>query len=202
MRLCAVSTFTSSQPRVILDFLERTTADFVLLPGSGSNTPTPTQVQRVLQSGVSVFVEGAGGKRHAIPYLVTSTSTEAMPRQIFSQHPTANEIDVLVQNLPDRTFTIATRKVTILICGEIIAFNPDGTVKHGRTLPFDILANPAHTMMGHWNHLGRKLVNLSLKSLVLYCTNNDHGHNRLTTDVRIYQKGILLLNRNSDGDLT
>ncbi len=201
MKLCTLSTFTSSHPSVMLAFLEKTTADFVLLPGAGSNTPTPAQVRRVLQSGVSAFVEGEGGKRRATPYLVTRTSIEAMPHQVFSQHPTANEIDILVQSLPARTFDIASRKVTIFICGELIAFNPDGTVKHGRTLPFDILANPAHTIMGHWNHLGRKLARLSLKSVALYCTNNNHSHNRITTDVRIYQEGALLQNRNSDGEL-
>ena len=91
-----------------------------------------------------------------------------MPHGIFPKSPKANDMDRLVSAWPDRTFSVASRKVTFAICGEINGFNPDGHVKFGRVLPFDILANPAHSLMGRWQHLGPKLSALS-KGDVLTC---------------------------------
>lgn len=141
-----------------------------MLPGARENTPTPHQVRSVLYQNQTVFVEGNGGKMGATPYIVTKHSQHAMPRQLFAQHPTAAEVDRLAAALPDRSIVLNGRQITIFMCGELIAFNPDGSVKHGRTLQYDILANPAHTMMGHWNHLGRKLATLSHTSAALYAT--------------------------------
>jgi hypothetical protein len=100
-------------------------------------------------------------------------------------------MDDLVEAWPNRTFRIGSQKVTFAICGEINGFNPDGSVKHGRVLPFDILVNPAHTVMGRWQHLGRKLSVMSKNKAVIHVTNNDRNHGRLSTDVRIYIDGIL-----------
>lgn len=193
MKLCAVSPFQKASKSEILAFLATATADLVVLPGHSSNTPVPDEVQSVIQGNVSVFVEGKGGT----PCLVKKGELIPMPRQIFSHHPSARELDRLSEMLPKRTFSFGSRTVTFLICGEIIAFNPDGNVKHGRQLPYDILANPAHSLMGHWNHLGTKLTNLSLGSAVLYAANNERNHGTITTDVRIYQNGLLLQGRQS-----
>lgn len=192
MKLCALSPFDSATPKAVLEFVESCSANFLMLPGARENTPTPRQVRSVLGHHQTAFVEGRGGKTDATPYLVTKHSQHAMPRQIFSQHPTAAEVDRLAEALPDRSIVLSGTRITIFMCGELIAFNPDGSVKHGRTLQYDILANPAHTMMGHWNHLGRKLATLSRKSAALYATNNTAEHSRVTTDVRIYKEGHLV----------
>jgi len=95
-------------------------------------------------------------------------------------------MDDLVKAWPNRTFPIGSKKVTFAICGEINGFNPDGHVKHGRTLRlFDILANPVHRVMGRWQHLGRKLKALSKGKVVIHVSNNERNHN-LSTDLRIY----------------
>lgn len=202
MKLCAVSPFTNTSEAEILAFLANATAALVLLPGRSQNTPSPEKVQSAICSGVSVFVEGKGKKKEATPYLVTSSKLMPMPRQIFSERPTAQQIDDLVACLPSRTFAIGSRMVTFFICGELIAFNPDGSVKHGRQLSYDILANPSHTIMGHWNHLGKKLSSLSRHSAAMYVTNNDRNHSGITTDVRIYKHGEELINRTVHGKIT
>src|SRR5260370_40625130 len=109
-----------------------------------------------------------------------------MPHGIFSQSPKAKHMDELVVAWPDRTFPIGSRTVTFVICGEINGFNTNGHVKYGRVLPFDILANPAHTVMGRFQILGPKLSALSKGSVVIHVANNDSNHDRLKTDVRIY----------------
>lgn len=201
MKICAMSPFTNASEAEILAFLARTAADLVLLPGNAANTPSPEAVKKIIRDGVSVFVERKGKKKETTPFLVTSRELMPMPKQIFSQKPTAKQMDSLSENLPYRTFKIGTRFVTFFICGELIAFNPDGSVKHGRKLPYDILANPAHTIMGHWNHLGRKLSALSQRSVAIYATNNNLNHRAITTDVRIYKCGKLQVNRRVDGKI-
>lgn len=201
MKLCAVSPFTNASEAEILEFLANATAALVLLPGRSQNTPSPEKVQSAIRSGVSVFVEGKGKKKESTPYLVTSRKLISMPRQIFCQRPTARQIDDLVACLPSRTFAIGSRMVTFFICGELIAFNPDGSVKHGRQLIYDILANPSHTIMGHWNHLGKKLSSLSLRAAAIYATNNDRNHSGIITDVRIYKHGKVLTNRTVHGKI-
>lgn len=196
MKVCAVSPWlgpedlpADSEAKTasacdILSFLGETTAELVVLPGVSQITPSPQEVQRHIRAGVAVFVEYGEGK--ATPYLVTRALTVAMPLQIFAQSPTAKCMDDLIAAWPDRTFSIGSRTVTFAICGEINGFNPDGGVKHGRELPFDILANPAHTVMGRWQHLGRKLSALSKDKVVIHVANNNRRRQHLTTDVRIY----------------
>jgi hypothetical protein len=201
MKLCAISPFTNASEAEILAFLSNTTASLVLLPGRSQNTPSPEKVQGTIRHGVSVFVEYKSKKNKSTPYLVTNRKLMAMPRQIFCQRPAVRQIDNLVACLPSRTFAIGSRMVTFFICGELIAFNPDGSVKHGRQLPYDILANPSHTIMGHWNHLGKKLSSLSLRTVTIYTTNNDRNHSGITTDVRIYKNGKVLTNRTVHGKI-
>lgn len=202
MKLCAISPFISAPRSVVLRFLETCTADLVMLPGALENTPSPLQVQRAIKPGVTVFVEGKGGKTKAVPHLVTCHAMSSMPPQIFWHNPSASDLDLLAAALPKRTFRIGSRRVTFFICGELIAFNPDGAVKHNRSLEYDIVANPAHTMMGHWNHLGRKLETLSLRSAALYAANNDREHSQVSTDAPIYKHGRLVNQRHNADKLT
>ena len=137
MKACAVSPWEKASKSDILFFLGETTADLVVLPGESrkgkGNAPSPDEVQRVLQP------EQCG---HCLLY----TSMED-----------------LVKAWRGRTFPVGpSRKVTFAICGEINGFNPDGSAKNGREreLPFDILANPAHYIMGRWQHLGLSLIHI------------------------------------------
>jgi hypothetical protein len=190
MKVCAVSPWKTASATDILDFLRKATAELVVLPGVCRNTPSPQAIQRVIGRRVNVFVEQGGSKVKAISYLVTHAGAIPMPHQIFAQSPTAKSMDELVAAWQHRTFPIESRAVTFAICGEINGFNPDGRVKHGRVLPFDILANPAHTVMGRWQVLGRKLSALSKGKVVIHVANNDRNHD-LRTDLRIYINGTL-----------
>ena len=195
MNVCAVSAWESPSPQTssasdILSFLREATAELVVLPGvsRSRNTPSPEEVKRVIRLGVAVFVEHRGPKGETTPYLVTCDGPpKPMPRQIFSKAPTAECMAALVEKWPSRTFRIGSRTVTFAICGEINGFNSDGHVKHGRVLPFDILANPAHTVMGRWQHLGPKLSALSKGRVVIHVANDNRKNPEpLKTDVRIY----------------
>jgi hypothetical protein len=193
MKVCAVSPWETASTNDILDFLRETTAELVVLPGvsKSKNTPSREVVQRVIRPGVAVFVQNGESKDNTTPYLVTCDRAEPMPPQIFKQSPTAKCMDDLVAAWPDRTFPIGSRTVTFAICGEINGFNPNADVKHGRVLPFDILANPTHTVMGRWQHLGPKLSALSKGKMVVHVANNNRNHERLSTDLRIYINGNL-----------
>ena len=186
MKICAVSPWTTASANEILAFLKEAIAELVVLPGICGNTPSPQEVQRVIRRGVAVFVQQGRSKGKATSYLVTRARAVPMPHQIFARSPTAKCMDDLVAAWPNRTFPIGSRTVTFAICGEINGFNPDGRVKHRRALPFDILANPAHTVMGRWQHLGRKLSALSKGKVVIHVANNNRNHKHLRTDVRIY----------------
>lgn len=206
MRIFAVSPFTTASRAEILHFLSGLPRGLVLLPGRSSNTPSPNQIQKVIRQGSSVFVEGPGikekrpgRKKKCLAFLVSKGKIRIMPSQLFSLRPTAGDIDQLVALLPQRTFRFGKRSITFLICGEILAFNPDGTTKHRRKLHFDILANPSHTVMGHWNHLDKKLKALSRGSVAVHVANNDRNH-QLKTDVRIYKDGVRV-KRNSGSNI-
>lgn len=206
MILVALSPFTNSSKNDILNFIKTTDADLVLLPGNSTNTPSPIDIQNVLlRDNTNVFVEDHGAKLNVQPYLVSKKSIQKMPRQIFGSNPTAKDIDDLVNTLPNRKFSIAGKNVLFFLCGELIAFNPDGNLKFKRTLPvdyYDILANPAHSLMGHWNYLSKKLAALSEKSVVAYTTNNNKNRVGLTTDVRIYNRGLYLPSRYANSNMS
>jgi len=207
MKLCAVSPFKSASREEILSFLQRTTADLVILPGfSKENTPLPEEIREVIHRGVAVFVElgspDCAGKTKTTPYLVTRARSVPMPRGTYRGKgkasrasgcawPTAKDMDKLVEACRERTFPIGSRKVTFVICGEITGFNPDGTMKHRRRLQFDILANPVHTIMRRWYWLGPKLSALSKGRTVVHVANNPGNHGNLSTDLRIYIDGKL-----------
>ena len=202
MKLCVVSPFENASKAEILAFLSKARAKLILLPGKSRNTPSPENVRDVIARGVSVFVEGCGRKKHTVPYLVTKRRLLSMPQQIFSRRPQSDDIRKLEAALADRTFAIGNRTITFFICGEITAFNPDGSVKHGGQFQYDVVANPVHTIMGHWNHLGEKLRQLSIGSVALYAANNDRNRNSLRTDVRIYKNGRLIIDRHSIPNIT
>ena len=196
MKLCAVSPFTSASESDILDFIGKASYDLIVLPGASSNSPDPAKIRNLLQRGVRVFLERKGsGKQKHTPLLVTQNGFIEMPRQVFESNPSAEDMKRLARAWSRRTFSVGTRAVTVAICGEILGFNPDGTVKHGRELPFDVLVNPAHSKMGRWHHLGKKLANLSRGTIVVHIANNDSDHSAVTTDVRMYRNGKLLRNR-------
>jgi hypothetical protein len=181
-----VSPFEIATGQEVLRFLATLPKALIILPGNYRNTPSPHQIQRVIRRGSVVFAEGP--RR---PFLITRRRTLLLPPQIFAKAPTAQEMKRLVRAVPQRTISIGNRNVTFLLCGELIAFNPDGSTKHARNLRYDIIINPAHTTMGHWNHLGKKLACLSRRSIAVYVTNNDHNRH-ITSDVRIYKNGKLM----------
>jgi len=202
MKVCAVSPWIKASTTDILDFLKKANAELVVLPGLCENTPSLKAIQGVIGRGVNVFVEQGPSKGKATPYLVTHTKAIPMPPQIFASSPKTRCMDKLVAAWPGRTLPIGSRTVTFAICGEINGFNPNGSVKHGRTLTFDILANPAHTVMGRWHYLGPKLSALSKGKVVIHVANNNRNHN-LSTDVRIYNNGNLQVDKvQREGKLT
>jgi hypothetical protein len=197
MRIFAISPFANTSRREILDFLSNLPQGLIVLPGHCGNTPSPRQVQRVIAPGAMAFVEGLGRKvadprrkKNRPGYIVRKRSITRMPSQIFKASPTANQMKQLVAILPQRTVAVGKRKASFIICGEILAFNPDGSTKHQRTLDVDILINPTHTPMGRWGQLGKKLKRLSRGSVVVHVANNNRNHH-LTSDVRIYKNGRL-----------
>lgn len=213
MKLCAVSPFNNAKKSEILKFLAKATADLVVLPGyslcTPANTPSPSEIQKVIKDDVSVFVERKERSPHFVPCLVTNKELIRMPEQIFSVKPTAGELDRLIAILPKRTFSFGKRRVTFFICGEILAFNTDGHFKHGKQSQYNkavkltnIVVNPSHCLMGHWNYLIPKLTNLSRTSAAIHVANNNRNRATITTGVRIYKKGAWLLNRQSVGMLT
>lgn len=190
-RIIAVSPFASATKKDIVDFVAMHSKALIVLPGNRSNTPSPKKIQRAIRGRSVVFVEGEKGKNGRPAFIVTRRKINRMPPQIFARRPTADDIDDLVDALPGRTIRIGKRRATFFICGELIAFNPDGRVKHKRKLDHDIVINPGHTLMGHWNHLGKKLGRLSRGSIAVYVTNNVKNRH-LSSDVRIYEDGKLM----------
>jgi hypothetical protein len=203
MRIFAVSPFKRATRKEILPFISGLPRGLIILPGHSGNSPSPRQVQHAMRHGSIAFVEGPGRKvvgpkqkRNRPGYIVRKQRIETMPPQIFKASPSAVEMDRLADILPERTIAVGRRKATFIICGEILAFNPDGSAKHARGLDLDILINPAHSIMGRWGQLGKKLKRLSRRSVVVHVANNDRNHH-LKTDVRIYKDGELMP-RNSD----
>jgi hypothetical protein len=190
-KIIAVSPFASATKQEILDFIREQPKALIVLPGNQNNTPSPGQIQRVLHGGALAFAEGKKGKNGRPAFIIAKSKVNRMPSQVFATRPTANDIDDLADALPRRTIRIGRRRATFFICGELIAFNPDGSVKHKRKLDHDIVINPAHTLMGHWNHLRKKLERLSHNSIAVYVTNNVKDRH-LSSDVRIYRDGKLM----------
>lgn len=187
MRIIAVSPFTRATKKEIEDFIATRPRALIVLPGSWTNTPSPRKIQCAIRGGSVVFAEGEKGKKGRSGLIIAKSKINRMPPQVFSKKPTES----LAAVLPYRTIWLGRRTVTFFICGELIAFNPDGSVKHHRKLDHDTVINPAHTLMGHWNHLGKKLERLSRNSITVYVTNNIKNRH-LTSDVRIYKDGELM----------
>jgi len=208
MKICAISPFTSASEEEILDFIKNCDHKFIVLPGNPivldgqfKNHPSPQSIAEVLKNGTYAFVETyvkTSAKTlkteniQTIPWWVSSTQAIEMPRQIFGKKPTAGNLDNLQKDWSQRTRKIGSREFSFAICGEINGFEKDGSVKMRRELPYDILVNPTHSIMGRWNHLGVKLANLSIGTTVIHVANNDHNHHRITTDVRIYVDGQVM----------
>jgi hypothetical protein len=190
-KIVGVAPFKVATRQEILRFLREHPNALIILPGNYANTPSPGEIQRLIRRETVVFAEGGETRDGRSAFIITRKKVVRMPSQVFANAPTARDMDELAALLPQRTIRLGKRRATFFICGEIMGFNPDGSVKHGRKLDFDILLNPAHTIMGHWNHLGRKLKRLSRRSVAMHVANNDRNHH-LTSDVRIYMDGKLV----------
>lgn len=192
MKIYAVSPLISASKNEILQFIDSCKHDLIVLPGNTDNHPSSRSVAEALRPGVFAFVETGSGKGHSVPWLVSSCRQVRMPPQIFATNPTASELDRLQAIWPERTHKIKDREFSVAICGEIDAFAKDGSVKSGRSLPYDVLVNPTHTTRGRWNHLDVKLKNLSAGTVVVHTANNDFNHHSVTTQVRIYVNGQVM----------
>jgi hypothetical protein len=150
------------------------------------------EVQNALQNRSRIFTEVPEEGLRAIkmevtPSIISKKDILKLPKQLFAQNPKKREIHTLLNIWDDRTLNLRNRKLTFIICGEINGFNPDGRLKFDREHIHDIIVNPCHTMMGHWNYLGQKLSHLSENSLTIYVTNNNKKNQSISTDLRIYK---------------
>jgi hypothetical protein len=189
MKVCAISPFSIATAQEILSFIATLSHELIILPGGAPNHPTIKQIQNNVNPKSTVFVETGYKKLSMRPWIVSKNQTTQMPRQLFAQTPRSSNLDALQNIWAQRTHIISSKKVSFAICGEVDAFTVRGTVKFNRRLPFHILINPTHTVRGRWNHLGRKLSNLSLKKVVVHTANNNKNHNKLLTNLRIYKNG-------------
>lgn len=195
MNICAISPTYEASSEDIINLIEKLQVeDLIILPGVADNTPSIKDVQNVINDNCCIFLENGFLKGEAQPLIVSKNDIIKIPRQLFINRPKAAEIDQLIKIFPARTHLISNQRVSFVLCGEINGFNPDGNLKHNRQLPSDrdfyILVNPCHTIMGHWNYLGKKLANLSNNErIVIYVTNNDKNYLKAISDVRIYTNG-------------
>jgi len=199
MKITAISPFNTARPRSIVELVSEIDSGLVILPGYADNIPSVAAIQKHLKPGVFVFLESAG-KEQSKPWFVSREQTILMPAQVFGRNPRAQELRDLETCFPKRTFPLVDRQVSFILCGEINAFQPDGSTKKGIELPFDVLINPAHSRMGRWNVLDPKLTALSKGRVVIHVANNTTGSQRLTTDVRIYANGEKVGNREEKAD--
>jgi hypothetical protein len=120
-----------------------------------------------------------------------STSRQATPvlvQQLLSQFSNGN-----------RLVEIDGRRLGLLICGEnnVIANRQSSDnepyVRHVTgfwSRPYDILLNPAHTVMGNWGKLEKRFSFLSQQGRwVFYCTNNTQSYS-WKSSLRVYHNGI------------
>lgn len=189
MRITAIAPFDSANATHILSLVTVLRADLVILPGYRHNTPSLAQLRTALPEGAWAFLEQMD-KGQASPALLSSSVVFKLPPQVFSQSPTMQQLSDLESCFARRTVEIGEHRVSFILCGEINAFQADGTTKSGIKLPFDILINPAHSVMGRWHILGRKLSSLSRRGVVVHVANNNRNSHSLTTDVRIYVGGM------------
>jgi hypothetical protein len=189
MKVCAISPFSIATTQEILNFISTLNHELIILPGGAQNHPSINQIQNNINSLSTVFVETGHKKLSTRPWIVSCNQTTKMPVQLFAQTPRAIDLDSLQKIWAQRNHTIASKKISFAICGEVDAFTVRGTVKFNRSLPFSVLINPTHTIRGRWNHLGRKLSNLSLKKVVVHTANNNKNHHKLSTNLRIYKNG-------------
>lgn len=125
-----------------------------------------------------------------------------MPSQVFKQGPSRTEFREFMRILPKRRFTLGGKAVVFVVCGEIDVFRPDANLKFPGHFPeYDVIANPTHTLRGHWNYLGAKLERLSKRGLALHTTNNNKNRPGLTSNVRIYKDGVRQPGPNENGKI-
>lgn len=201
LRITAVSPFLCAQPRVIVEQISNVKSGLVVLPGWRSNGPSLLDLQRALHPGVTLFTEVGLSIQQRKAYLVTSIAIKELPVQTFAERPSLSKLSDLAARLPERTIELGGKQVAFFLCGEIHAFDVKGIPKAEVNLPFDILINPAHLIMGRWRILGKKLEALSRGKVVVHVANNDRNNHRLNTDVRIYASGKQVGERNTNREV-
>ncbi|MEE1925316.1 hypothetical protein V0R50_26405 [Pseudomonas sp. 148P] len=188
MKITALSPHQNSTEEQILAVISTLEADLIILPGNFENTPSLAKIRQALPDDTWIFVEpGEKMKGHSV--VLSRSDTIKLPIQVFAELPGRQELSSLESCFPQRTVQIGKRSVSFIICGEINAFQQDGTTKSGIDLPFEILINPAHTVMGRWHILGRKLSALSHRGVVVHVANNNRKSPWISTGVRIYASG-------------
>lgn len=207
MNLCIVSPFGVASKSQILDFVNYCTADLIIFPGFNANNTLPIiDVQNALQYHSKIFMEfpenGFNAKMEVTPSIVSKKDIFKMPKQIFIQKPKKRDLNTLLSIWDDRTLCLGNRKMTFIICGEINGFNLDGRLKFNREHIYDIIVNPCHTMMRHWNYLGQKLSHISKNSLAIYITNNNKNNHRVSTDLRIYKNEQRIEEKSFDSNIS
>ena len=106
-----------------------------------------------------------------------------------------------------RTIEVGDKRVAVLLCGEN---NSLRNVRNERNTPigrfsdipwplecYDVLVNPAHTSMGHWNLLHLRFAYFSQAGRVaVYCANNTHE--RWKSSLCVYRNGVKVLTGDLD----
>ena len=197
LKIIAIAPLDRSSSAHILTLVSELHADLIVLPGYWHNTPSITRIRKALPKGAWVFLESRE-KLHSLPVLISSSAIVKLPQQVFGTSPTKQQLFDLESCFAHRTVQIGEQCVSFILCGEINAFQTDGATKSGINLPFEILINPAHFVMGRWHILGRKLSTLSHRGVVVNVANNHKNSDRLTIDVRIYAGGRQVGERNQN----
>lgn len=202
LRITALSPFICATPRAIVEQISIVESGLVVLPGWRRNGPSLVDLQQALQTGVTLFAELGPSIQRRKAYLVTCEANTQIPDQVFAERPSLSALSKLAGRLPERTIKLGSHRVVFFLCGEIHAFDANGTPKADVELPFEVLINPAHSMMGRWRVLGQKLEALSRGRVVVHVANNYGNNHRVSTDVRIYADGKQVGERIANGYVT
>jgi hypothetical protein len=233
----------------ILDFigLVCNDYDFIVLAAYNVNCyPDEVKVRGELvnkKSSATVFMERGdrnlqGARLHPSPplknpddykaFFVSVSNIFSMPKQTFSQVPTEYDINLLQHHIQERFYDVQNKKILLLICGEIDAFQYQNIVKgnvvvNGNVVVknrkvekkvmnldwgtdkkdrkgVDIIINPAYTLMP-WRGLMKKSLNLSMNQrIVIHTANNNQNHAKeMLTSIKVFFDGReSLIIRNPD----
>ena len=181
----------------------------VLLPGcsfgteADENESIRTLGQLAAHYGMYLFAE-AGDYRLGRPdgslYPITfgelfSTSKEATPDKVR---------DLISKLSTNRLLNIDNKMFALMICGENNIIRNQQSLENQPSVrhvggqwpqPYDILLNPAHTVMGNWGKLEKRFSLFSSQNrLALFCTNNTSHSSSWRSCLRFYRNGNLIQN--------